>query len=378
MKRLRVAVIFGGRSGEHDVSLISATSIIQALDPKKYDVVPIGITREGRWLRGNSAEKLLPAKSVPESVIESGSPIVLAPEPGALRRAGEDSAPELDIAIPVLHGTFGEDGTIQGLLELADIPYVGAGVLGSAVSMDKEVMKRLFVQAGLPVVPWVTLQRREWERQPAKALRLLARQLKYPMFVKPANLGSSVGISKVHKVAELGAALDLAAQYDSKIVVEQGVDARELECSVLGNDDPRASLPGEVKPCNEFYDYEAKYVKSGSEILIPAPLSPAMIRKVQQLAVGAFRAVDCSGLARVDFFLERMPPAAARAKTRVARAARTPRLFVNEINTMPGFTPISMFPKMWAASGLAYPQLLDEMIRLGLERAAERRRNRYS
>jgi len=271
------------------------------------------------------------------------------------------------VIFPVLHGTFGEDGTIQGLLELADLAYVGAGVLGSACGMDKDVMKRLFAAAELPMVKHVTLLRSDWERDPRAARRLVENKLRYPVFVKPANLGSSVGISKVHQGRELAAAMDAAAAYDRKIVVEQGVGgakgkAREIECSVLGNDQPRASVAGEVVPGKEFYDYTAKYLDEGSELHIPARISAAQQKKVQALAVRAFQAVDCEGLARVDFLMD----------------PKSGKIYVNEINTMPGFTSISMYPKLWAATGIAYPELIDRLIQLGLERHAEKKKNQYS
>ena len=274
---------------------------------------------------------------------------------------------EVDIIFPVLHGTFGEDGTIQGLLELADIAYVGSGVLGSAAGMDKDVMKRLFRDARLPLVKHVTILRRRWEDEPKKMRREIESALKYPVFVKPANLGSSVGISKAHDSAELGPAIDEAAKYDSKIIVEQAVGgkrqkAREIECSVLGNDDPKASVCGEVIPAKEFYDYDAKYIDEGSKLLIPAKLSRSQQKQVQQMAVRAFQACDCSGLARVDFLMD---PA-------------TEKIYLNELNTMPGFTSISMYPKLWAASGIEYPELIGRLIELGLERHAERKRNRYT
>jgi D-alanine-D-alanine ligase len=269
---------------------------------------------------------------------------------------------EVDVIFPVLHGTFGEDGTVQGLLELAGIPYVGAGVLGSSVGMDKDVMKRLFRDAGLPVVPWVVILRSEWQRDARAVRRRIESKIGYPLFVKPANLGSSVGISKVHNCRQLGPALSLAASYDQKIIVEKGLDAREIECSVLGDDTPEASIPGEIVSVNEFYDYEAKYVKEGSELIIPAKLTAQQTRRVREWAIRAFQITDCAGMARVDFLLDR----------------RRGKLFVNEINTIPGFTPISMYPKMWEASGLAYPKLLDRLIALGLERHREKKRNRYT
>jgi D-alanine-D-alanine ligase len=267
----------------------------------------------------------------------------------------------VDVIFPVLHGTFGEDGTVQGLLELAGIPYVGAGVLGSAAGMDKDVMKRLFRDAGLPVVPWVLVLRSEWKRNPARVRKLIAKELGYPLFVKPSNLGSSVGISKVLHPRKLKVALDLAALYDRKILVEKAVNAREIECSVLGNDRPEASVPGEVVPVNEFYDYEAKYIKEGSELVIPAKLSPQQTRRARELAVRAFQAVDCAGMARVDLLLDRA----------------SGKLFVNEINTIPGFTSISMYPKLWEASGVPYPQLLGRLIELAFERHRERTLTRY-
>jgi len=369
-RKIRLGILFGGRSGEHDVSLTSAASVMQALDPEKYEVIPIGITREGRWLLGSSADKLLPGvlqngKPVTASVAPTGPRFIpLGPTKSRelARRKTTDTRPEIDVIFPLLHGTFGEDGTVQGLLELADIPYVGAGVLGSAAGMDKDLMKRLFREARMPVVPWITILRSEWERDPEAVLAAIAKQLAYPLFVKPANLGSSVGITKVHTAKELKPALDLAAGYDRKIIIERGVDAREIECSVLGNDSPQASVPGEIIPVNEFYDYEAKYVKEGSQLIIPAKLRPRQARRVQQLAVQAFQAVDAAGMARVDFLLDR----------------RTAALFVNEINTIPGFTPISMYPKLWEASGLPYAKLIDRLIELALERHKEKTRTRYT
>lgn len=361
-KKTRVGVLFGGRSGEHDVSLTSAASVIKALDPSKYEVIAIGISREGHWHAvsgevGSPAEVFKKANRIIPSVDPAGPKFVSV---GAPSRAPRKI--EVDVIFPVLHGTFGEDGTVQGLLELASIPYVGAGVLGSAVGMDKDVMKRLFRDAGLPVVEWVVVLRSEWERGALAVRRRIESEIAYPLFVKPANLGSSVGISKVHNRRELGPALSLAASYDRKIVVEKAIDAREIECSVLGNDAPEASVPGEVVSVNEFYDYEAKYVKEGSELIIPAKLTGKQTRSVKELAVRAFQATDCAGMARVDFLLDR----------------RRGRLFVNEINTIPGFTPISMYPKLWEASGLAYPKLLDRLIALGLERHWEKKRNRYT
>jgi D-alanine-D-alanine ligase len=396
MKKIRVGVLFGGRSGEHEVSLLSAASVLNAIDKKKYDVVPIGITKEGRWVTAVLAERLLRGNSppVPEArhlragdpeatsaaaVIAKGEGVVVPPMPGedhsalmpfetnAIELHAAPNAIDVDIIFPVLHGTFGEDGTIQGLLELADIAYVGAGVLGSAAGMDKDVMKRLFRDAGLPIVKHVTALRSEWRAQPKKVRKQIESALRYPVFVKPANLGSSVGISKVHHAGELAAAMDEASRYDRKLVIEEGVGgakakAREIECAVLGNDDPIASLPGEIVPVKEFYDYDAKYLVEGSESIIPAKLPKAKQKEVQQLAIAAFKAVDCAGMARVDFLMD----------------PRRGKMYVNEVNTIPGFTSISMYPKMWAATGIAYPQLMDRLIQLGLERHAEKKQNQYS
>ena len=373
-KRIRLGVLFGGRSGEHEVSLVSAASLLKALDPAKYEVVPIGITREGRWRVGSTPRQLA---SEPErmlaSVLDQGQLVTASADPSGPQLIPMESPTEsrlaaathsdhrVDVIFPVLHGTFGEDGTVQGLLELADIPYVGAGVLASSAGMDKDAMKRLFRDAGLPVVPWLLVLRSDWEQHPESFRRRIAREISYPLFVKPANLGSSVGVSKVHAGRELDAAMELAARYDRKIVVEKGLDAREIECSVLGNDHPEASQPGEVISVNEFYDYEAKYLKEGSELVIPAKLTRKQTREVQKLAIRAFLAIDCAGMARVDFLLDRP----------------TGKLYVNEINTIPGFTPISMYPKMWEASGVSYPELVDRLVKLALERHAEKRRSSF-
>src|SRR6266436_6469006 len=397
MTKLRVGVLFGGRSGEHEVSLLSAASVVNAVDKNKYDVVPIGITKDGRWLTAGDAERLLQGKAPDESkhlragdpdatpgaaVLARGEAVLVPPEPvhratgsltpfqtdaSALTRRASDRAINVDVIFPVVHGSFGEDGTIQGLLELADIAYVGAGVLGSAAGMDKDVMKSLFQAAGLPIVKHVTVLRSDWESAPKKVQKLVESKLKYPVFVKPANLGSSVGISKARERKELAPAMEEAAKFDRKIVIEEGVGgkkqkAREIECSVLGNDKPAASVAGEIVPGKEFYDYTAKYLDEGSQLIIPAKLSKAETKKIQQLAISAFQAVDCSGLARVDFLMD----------------AKTGKLFVNEINTMPGFTAISMYPKLWAASGLKYPELIDRLLTLAMERHAEKKRNRYS
>jgi D-alanine-D-alanine ligase len=323
--KLRVAVLQGGRSGEHEISLRSARSIMEAMDRSRYEVVPITIDKEGRW-----------------------SPRPILPEPGA--------NPGIDVVFPALHGTFGEDGTVQGLLELADLPYVGAGVLSSSLSMDKELMKRVCRERGLPVVEYVTLSRANLDTADT------CKRLGFPMFVKPANLGSSVGISKAHNCEELDAALQLAAQFDRKIIVERGITGKELECAVLGNDDPVASQPCEILPSREFYDYEDKYLLDQAKTELPAKISPEKTEELRRLAVECYRAVECSGMARVDFLLE----------------AASGLLYINEINTIPGFTSISMYPKMWEHSGLPMPKLIDKLIELALERHAEKKATRFT
>jgi D-alanine-D-alanine ligase len=346
--KTRVGVIFGGRSGEHEVSLRSAESIIRSLDPSKYDVVPIAITHEGRWLGSTNSIAMLSAGEAIQAALTRGEPMAVLPEP---RTNGT-----VDVFFPNVHGTYGEDGTIQGLLELAGVPYVGAGVLGSAVGMDKDVMKRLLREAGLPVGDfWVTRA-----KDIDDFVREFGASLPYPVFVKPANLGSSVGITKAHNAAELPKSLAVAAEFDRKIIVEQGIDAREIELSVLGNDRPTASIPGEIVPAREFYDYQAKYVDDDSRLLIPAPLSEAQVREAQDLAIRTFQTLECSGMGRVDLFLEKS----------------TGRFLVNEINTLPGFTSISMYPKMWEASGLSYSDLLDRLITLAIERHSEKKKLR--
>lgn len=358
---MRVGVLFGGRSGEHEVSLASAASVIHALDPEKYEPVPIGISKDGRWFVGTKAHKML------SDVLKCGERVTLPPDPtaGALVRipqgAGRPSI-AVDVVFPVLHGTFGEDGTVQGLLDLAGLPYVGAGVLASAVGMDKDVQKRLFEQAGLPIVPFLAVRRSEWERERDVVLRQVKKKLRFPIFVKPATLGSSVGMSRVKAAHELPAAMDLAAEFALKIVVERGVTAREIEVSVLGNDDVRASIPGEIVPHREYYDYQAKYLEQGTRLVIPAPLSKKQVATFQNLAVRAFQSIDGAGMARCDFFLER----------------RTNKIFVNELNTIPGFTAISMYPKLWEASGLPYPKLIDRLIELAFEMHREKAHTKYS
>jgi D-alanine-D-alanine ligase len=391
VKKLRVGVLFGGRSGEHEVSLLSAASVMQAIDRTKYDVVPIGITKQGLWLTDRHAEQLIkgefvggnrkslragdPAATSSAAVLAKGEAVLVPPMPSAdsivpfeTHRNHETLRPiNVDVIFPVLHGTFGEDGTMQGLLELADIAYVGSGVLGSAAGMDKDIMKRLFCDSRLPLVKHVTVLRSEWERQPRQVEKAVDSALKYPVFVKPANLGSSVGISKAHDATELPAAINEAARYDRKIIIEQGVGgkrnkAREIECAVLGNDEPSASICGEVIPCKEFYDYNAKYIDSGSELLIPARLDHTQVRQVQEMSVRAFKSCECSGLARVDFLMDPV----------------TGHFYLNEVNTMPGFTAISMYPKLWAASGIEYSALIDRLIQLALERHADKKRNQYT
>jgi D-alanine-D-alanine ligase len=387
-KKLRVGILFGGRSGEHEVSLLSAASVLRAIDRDKFDVTPVGITKDGRWLAASDANQLLngdmgaaaqrlragdPHATPGAKLLQEGIPTLMAPEPRSSRNlnqnqglAGQPKA--FDVVFPVLHGTFGEDGTIQGLFELAGIAYVGSGVLGSAAGMDKDVMKRLFVQAGLPIVKHVTLLRSDWEKSPRKAVAQVERALRYPVFVKPANLGSSVGITKVHDRKELGPALTLAARYDRKLVVEEGVGgkkarAREFEVAVLGNDNPKASVVGEIVPGKEFYDYEAKYLSEGSVPVIPAKISRSENKIIREMAIAAFRACDLAGLARVDFLMD---PTGKR------------RIYVNEVNTMPGFTQISMYPKLWEASGLSYTGLITRLIELAIERQAEKDKTTYS
>jgi len=323
-KKLRVAVVYGGRSGEHEVSLRSARSVMAAMDRAKYEIVPFFISKGGRW-----------------------KPYAIRPEPRA--------NPGIDVVFPVLHGTFGEDGTVQGLLELADLAYVGAGVLSSAASMDKDVTKRLCVERGLPVVEWLVQERGRL------SVSEVEERFSYPVFVKPANLGSSVGITKAKNRRALKQALALAARYDTKVIVERAIEGRELECSVLGNQDPQASLPCEIIPSREFYDYEDKYILERARTPVPAELAPVQTEEVRRLAVACYRAVDCEGMARVDLLLE----------------AATGRIYINEINTIPGFTSISMYPKMWEASGLSYPRLIDRLIELALARHAARRMTRY-
>jgi D-alanine-D-alanine ligase len=357
-KRLRIGILFGGRSGEHEVSLASAASVIRGLDPDKYEAVPIGITKEGHWLIGAGAQKMLP------EVLKGGQRVMMTADPtdaALVKLDGSGGGQRIDVVFPVMHGTFGEDGTIQGLLDLAGLPFVGAGVLGSAIGMDKDVAKRLLQVAKIPVVPWITVHRHDWESNPEGTKAAIELKFRYPVFVKPATLGSSVGMTKVHSGAELAPALDLACEFAMKILIEECVVAREIEVSVLGNHDLKASVPGEIVPHREFYDYAAKYLEEGTQLLIPADLKPAQVEKIQNYAVDAFRALELSGMARVDFFLEK----------------KGGKIYLNEVNTIPGFTSISMYPKLWEASGIPFRELIDKLIELALEQHAEKARTKY-
>ena len=357
--KVRVAVLFGGQSAEHDVSLRSAETVIGALDPDRYEVVPIGVTRDGRWLTGGDPMRRLTADSPLFALSAGASPPpddaapVAGPPGGALAGLGG----EIDVVFPVLHGPMGEDGTVQGMLELAGLPYVGSGVLGSAVAMDKAMAKTILAQAGLPQAPWRLIPRKDWERESEPIAAWIAATFGFPCFVKPANMGSSIGVVKVHDASELAGAMDHAAHYDRRILVEQGIDARELEVSVLGNDEPVASVVGEVEPAHEFYDYDAKYVDEGSQLIVPADLDGDAMVSIQEMAIAAFGALDLAGLARVDCFLER----------------GTDHLYINEVNTIPGFTAISMYPILWQATGIPLPELVDRLIGLALERHSARR-----
>jgi D-alanine-D-alanine ligase len=359
-KRLRVAILFGGRSAEHEVSIASAASVIRALDPAKYIAVPIGINKDGRWLAGDGAQKML------ADTIRKGRRVLLPAEPGAalvpVNAAGSGQSLAVDVVFPVLHGTYGEDGTVQGLLELANLPYVGCGVLGSALGIDKEAQKRLFDHAGLPVVKYLPVTRTQWEADPEAVMLRVRRRFHFPVFIKPATLGSSVGMTKVHNAAELAEGIRLAAEFAQKILVERCIEGREIEVAVLGNEDPQASAPGEIVPHREFYDYAAKYTEEGTRLIVPAPLTSRQTAKLQDYAVRAFQAIDGRGMARVDFFLER----------------QSGRIYLNEINTIPGFTSISMYPRMWEATGVPYRDLIDRLIRLALEQHREKQRTRFS
>ena len=381
MKRLRVGVLYGGRSGEHEVSLASAAAVFSSLDRKRYEPIAIRIEKDGRWALADRPPTTMSAAEVIEHArleaarpSRSGREVHLMARPSEEtilsidRRSSRDDEGQavvtglnLDVIFPVLHGPYGEDGTIQGLLELANVPYVGAGVLASALGMDKAVMKVVFAAAGLPVCPYRAVLRHDWQSDRDTIATDLEKALGYPMFVKPANLGSSVGISKAKTHPELMNAMDLAGSFDRKIVIEAAVqDAREIECAVLGNDNPEASTPGEVIPSREFYDYEAKYLDDGSKVIIPANIGPKTAAEIQRLSILAFKAIDGAGMARVDFLLS------------------PDKIFVNEINTIPGFTTISMYSKLWAASGVDYPSLLDRLVALALERHAEKQQLRTS
>lgn len=369
-KKLRIGLIFGGRSGEHEVSLASANSVMSHLDKNKYEVVPICITKAGSWLLGTEPARLQAAgQSVhaeTEDSKEITTAVTLTGDPSLRRLIPLQSGEQLhdngalDIIFPVLHGTYGEDGTLQGLLEMANVPYVGCGVLGSALGMDKEKMKMIFRTIGLPIIDDLVYRRNEWERSPEAIMDTIEQRLGYPNFVKPVNLGSSVGINKAHNRAELEHAIQIAAEYDRKIIIERGINCRELECAVLGNDEPIASVVGEIIASNEFYDYKAKYIDNKSQCIIPADIPQATAEEIRRQAVQAFLALDLSGLSRVDFFLEK----------------ETGQVYINEVNTLPGFTEISMYPKLWKASGVSYPELLDRLIELAIERHTDRQRNR--
>lgn len=369
-KKIRIGLVFGGRSGEHEVSLASATSVMANLDKEKYDVVPIGITREGSWLLGTEPARLMAADQYvgeesgdtqTTAVTLTGDPRLrrLIPLEGGEPLSGNGS---LDVIFPVLHGTYGEDGTLQGMLEMANVPYVGCGVLGAALGMDKEKMKIVFQAIGLSNVDYLVYRRSEWERSPETIIEAIEQRLGYPCFVKPVNLGSSVGINKAHDRVELEHAMQVAAEYDRKIIIERGINCREFECAVLGNDEPIASVVGEVIASNEFYDYNAKYLDNKSEVIIPAQIPQAVSEEIRRQSVKAFLALDLSGLARVDFFMEK----------------ETGHIYINEVNTLPGFTQISMYPKLWEASGLPYAELLDRLIELAIERYDDKQRNRTS
>jgi len=361
-RKQRIVVLFGGRSGEHEVSLVSAQSVLSVLDPAKYEVFQVGITHEGAWLTGADARDMLE-----KGETKSLTPCTLLPDPSrpglyVLRftdhGTGLEKLTDIDIVFPVLHGTYGEDGTLQGLLEMADLAYVGAGVTGSAVGMDKGIFKDVMRTNGIPTVESIIVLRSEIEKDMETVIRKAESVAAYPLFVKPANLGSSVGITKCNSRADLGEGLMEAAAYDRRVLIERGVNAREIEVSVLGNDEPQASVAGEVLPSREFYSYESKYVDGTSGLLIPAPLPAKTAEKIRQTAVRAYKAIDCAGMARVDFFIDKL----------------TEDIFLNEVNTIPGFTSISMYPKLWEATGLPYAKLVDRLIELALERKAERDR----
>ena len=374
-RKIRVGVIFGGRSGEHEVSLRSGRAVIDAIDHKKYEVIPIAITKMGQWLSPAEALSLLPqatAELLSKEMGESREALTIVGDPSRsglvafAANGGRTHTMPMDVVFPVLHGTYGEDGTIQGLFEMADVPYVGCGVLASSCGMDKVAMKMLFREAGLPICKHLWFLRAEWERQRAVTLRRVARELGFPCFVKPANLGSSVGVSKATDRRTLEAAINLAARYDRKVIVEEGLDAREIECAVIGNDEPEASLPGEYIVHNKqgaFLDYTEKYTNTGHvEFVVPSPISKSLTARIRRMSIEAFKAIDGTGLSRVDFFLQR----------------ETNKVFINELNTSPGLTEVSGYPKLWAASGLTFKQVIDRLIQLAVERHKDKSRNKTS
>jgi D-alanine-D-alanine ligase len=369
-KKTRIGLVFGGRSGEHEVSLASAESVMANMDRDKYEIVPIGITKEGSWLLGTEPRTLRAAEqhAIHDAGLEETTAVTLTGDPRLRRLIPVENGQELgnrgvlDVIFPVLHGTYGEDGALQGLLEMANVPYIGCGVLGSALGMDKEKMKLVFQAVGLPVAEYLVYRRNQWERSTEFILDAVEQRLGFPCFVKPVNLGSSVGVNKAHDRNELEHAINVAADYDRKIIIERGINCREVECGVLGNDEPIASVVGEIISSNEFYDYRAKYIDGKSQAVIPADIPQETAEEVRRQAVQAFLALDLSGLARVDFFLEK----------------ETGQVYINEVNTLPGFTTISMYPKLWEASGLPYAQLMDRLIELAIERHTDRQRNRTS
>jgi D-alanine-D-alanine ligase len=350
MSKLRIAVLYGGTSAEHEVSVVSARSVLAAIDRDKYDVLPIAVSKTGEWLLPDRAPAELPSAEGALPAVGDGRAVVLR-EGGEILASGRDAAPgPVDLVFIVLHGPGGEDGTVQGLLETLGVPYVGAGVAASALGMDKSLQKPLFANAGIPVTPWMVVTDADFVHDPHATLRSAQDAFGLPTFTKPANLGSSVGVSKCNTPLELQRGIERALDHDRVVLIEKAIDGRELECAVLGNDEPEASVVGEVVPAHEFYDYEAKYLVEGSKLLIPAPIPDPIVDRIRRYAVDAFRAIGCAGMARVDFFLD------------------AEHIFLNEINTIPGFTPISMYPKLWEASGIPYAKLIDRLIELALER----------
>ncbi len=356
MKKTRLGVLFGGRSGEHEVSLVSARSVIRAIDQSKYAIIPLGITKDGHWLAPPESREMLACGDETLRSLPLPEVVETMHAPGLLPPA--EALSSLDVVFPVLHGPYAEDGTVQGLLELADVPYVGAGVTGSAIGMDKALQKAVLCQAGVPVVRYRMFLRSQWEKAPDGVIAQIEDEFGYPCFIKPVNLGSSVGISKAHDRSELVQALSVAAQLDRKILVEEAIPAREIECGVLGNDDPEASVVGEIIPHREFYDYDAKYHDDQTELVVPAMLPEGLTAEVQDLAVRVFRALDCAGMGRVDFFLDKV----------------TGRVYASELNTIPGFTSVSMYPRLWQASGVPYPELIDRLVALAIQRYQDKHR----